>query len=262
MTDIPIIFSAPMVQALLDGRKTMTRRLAFKPYWHLAAKRELPETFRDPRCEQFRCICSNGFEGDLSIGSAFVHKPRSYPQCFPGGEDSDAVCTSVFVRRRSTTWQTVKPGDKLWVRENWRVGRGYDGVKAGDLPTPEETPIKLWHEATPELYFERSGKLRPSIFMPRWASRLTLTVKATKIEPLHAITEADALAEGIICYDPDDIDDAEYAYREGGVIFGSAVEAFAALWIELHGTWNLNPEVVALTFEVHKQNIDALKEAA
>lgn len=67
--------------------------------WVLASNDELPERFSDPRCEDFRCICSNGFEGSISIGSAFLHKPHRWPQCFPDGAAGDASCTSAIVRR-------------------------------------------------------------------------------------------------------------------------------------------------------------------
>jgi hypothetical protein len=69
--------------------------------WELASVDDLPDRFTDPRCDDFRTICSNGFEGDISIGSAFVHKPRNWPQCFPNGEDGDCSCTAVIVRRLS-----------------------------------------------------------------------------------------------------------------------------------------------------------------
>ena len=120
MTDRPIIFSAPMVPALLDGRKTMTRRMAWR-----------------------------------SVGK--------------GGLFEDTF---------STVWQKVRPGDRLWVRENFRNGPSYDGVTAGAVPWF----ATKWYEAGParsevlRTPITAAGKLRPSIHMPRWASRLTLVV--------------------------------------------------------------------------------------
>lgn len=67
--------------------------------WVLASADDLPERFTDPRLDDFRTVCSNGFEGDISIESAFMHKPRKWPQCFPDGPDGDACCTTVIVRR-------------------------------------------------------------------------------------------------------------------------------------------------------------------
>jgi hypothetical protein len=99
-------------------------------------------------------------------------------------------------------------------------------------------------------------KWRSPIHMPRWASRLTLTVTATKIERLQQISEADARAEGFqvrpqISKDPE-------VHRD------AARDWFEDLWISLHGleSWRLNPEVVCLSFEVHKVNIDKMEKAA
>lgn len=71
--------------------------------WVQASDDELPDSFRDPRCADFRCICSNGFEGSLSLASAFRHKPSSWPQCFPDGPNGEASCTSEIVRRAADT---------------------------------------------------------------------------------------------------------------------------------------------------------------
>lgn len=66
--------------------------------WVLADEDELPERFTDPRLGDFRYVCSNGFEGTVTIGSAMQHKPARWPQCFPDGADGDACCTTVLVR--------------------------------------------------------------------------------------------------------------------------------------------------------------------
>jgi hypothetical protein len=65
----------------------------------LASVDELPERFDDPRCGDFRTVCSNGFEGGISIASAFIHKPSRWPQCFPNGAEGDASCTNAIIRR-------------------------------------------------------------------------------------------------------------------------------------------------------------------
>jgi hypothetical protein len=67
--------------------------------WRLASDDELPSRFTDQQCAEFRCVCSNGFEGDLSLGSAFLHKPARYPQCFPAGDGEVARCTTVILRQ-------------------------------------------------------------------------------------------------------------------------------------------------------------------
>lgn len=213
--DIPIIFSGPMVRALLDGRKIQTRRLAW---------REVAAT-----------------------------KPHDFM-------DADSKC---WVR---SAWQKVKPGDRLWVRETLSIGEGYidyatDGEECSDLATDAACALFDRYKYADDRI---GGRDVPSIHMPRWASRITLTVTATKIEPIQCITERDSRAEGILCYDATESDNAEYAYEQGGMIFATAAEAYEALWRALHGSdsWKASPEVVALTFGVHKVNIDALKVAA
>jgi hypothetical protein len=154
--DRPIIFSAPMVLALLEGRKTMTRRLATSPL------------------------------------------------------------------------RKVIPGDRLYVRESgvWYI-ENIKGV--GECPWAH-------YRATDEDAFLPGMKWRPSIHMPRWASRLTLIVTATKIERLSSMSTADERAEG---FDNDGL-------------------AFCELWDALHGpgSYDANPEVVAISFRVVLANID------
>jgi len=67
--------------------------------WIMADEAELPARFTDPGLDEFRYVCSNGFEGDVSVGSAMQHKPHRWPQCFPDGVEGDACCTTVLVRR-------------------------------------------------------------------------------------------------------------------------------------------------------------------
>ena len=154
-----------------------------------------------------------------------------------------------------TIWQSVKPGDRLWVQETWRTHSRYD-----DLAPREITARSLDYAANS--HAERAGKWRPSIHMPRWASRLTLIVTETKRERVQEISDADAEAEGV-----------EHGNRAGidvdinsEVWPGAYREAFPALWQSLHTKpgerWEDNPEVVALTFTVHGQNIDQMERAA
>lgn len=98
-------------------------------------------------------------------------------------------------------------------------------------------------------------KIRPSIHMPRWASRLTLTVTATKLERLQDISEDDAIAEGISWSD-----DYEGYHTEDCRHFHgrSAARSFEQLWEHLHGpdAWAANPELVCPSFTVAVGNID------
>ncbi|MEH7827630.1 hypothetical protein [Gemmobacter denitrificans] len=96
---------------------------------------------------------------------------------------------------------------------------------------------------------------RPSIHMPRWASRITLTVTDVRVQRLQQISEADAVAEGVSpISEPNDLKWEHYSPH--GV-------AFAALWNSLHGhgAWEANPWVVVPTFTVAHGNIDKLENA-
>lgn len=203
MKDHPIIFSRPMVLALLAGRKTQTRRLL---YIEKKVRHGIPP-----------------MTGEFLI----EHRPPT----------STAFDTYFAL----SGWQRVKPGDRLWVRENWRA----DDFDKDD---PDRTIYQA--DAPAGVLAETKGiiKWRPCIHLPRTRSRLTLTVTETKIERLQAISHDDAVAEGVGIFP----------------ISMSAQKTFSKLWQSLHGpqSWEANPEVVALTFTVHERNIDALSEAA
>lgn len=165
-----------------------------------------------------------------------------------------------------TEWVRVKPGDRLWVRESMC-----------ELDHDHRPPRYAYMADTApgsdgdELRKQYGYKWKPSIHMPRSASRLTLIVTRTKIERLQSITDADAKAEGIV-EDDGDTPDIWYVPGSGGSDLGRKMKplmadrpskVFASLWCALHGrmSWDANPEVVALTFTVHLQNIDAMPKA-
>lgn len=145
-------------------------------------------------------------------------------------------------------WQV---GDRLWVREAWRPSYSAEGWRE-DLGRvarpidfdPKTTAIEYLADDEHEL----NGKNRPGIHMPRWASRMFLTVTERRVQRLQEISETDAKAEGVsrpfgICDDD-------------GTTF---VDGYGSLWEEIHGldSWDLNPWVCALTFTVEHRNIDA-----
>lgn len=89
------------------------------------------------------------------------------------------------------------PGDRLWVKETYSFGKGWDGLPAICVTKGEQTwyhadGTTLGGEQLPTSY----GRVRPSIHMPRWASRITLEVVSRRVEHVEDITEADAIAEG------------------------------------------------------------------
>ncbi|MCX5581357.1 hypothetical protein [Kaistia terrae] len=223
----PILFSGPMVRALLDGRKTQTRRL-MKPQpalvgddqWHIPGT---PDEFRLPANRM------GAFAPD-------------------------------YVR--------IKLGDRLWVREAhallprtaYRMSIGTGTIAQREHPTDGYTAA-VFREG-----FDRSGRpaWRPSIHMPRWASRLTLAVTDVRVERLQGISDADAEDEGIdldsdfasLC---NSIADAGYS---NDLPNGSVQQAvFRHLWetINCAGSWEANPWVAAYTFTVSRTNIDEVR---
>lgn len=216
MTDRPIIFSAPMVNALLAGRKSMTRRLAWRA-----------EAIKCEPCQGTGATPWSGFVGLCDF-------------CGGNGETGG----------KPSPWQRMKLGDRLWVRENHAfVGGGDPGLLlcAAD-----------WQETAKSFACENADKppkWTPSIHMPRWASRLTLIVKAVKIERLNDMSEADAIAEGITR-----AESPANFWTDGASTTSPTPEgAFAGLWEHLHGhgSWGANPEIVAVSFDVIRANIDA-----
>lgn len=235
----PIIFSGPMVRAILEGRKTMTRRvIKHQPH------------------ENERVI-------DLGDGS-YAH------QCVSTGSYGGGH------------WHLpYNPGDVLWVRENcWAEDRGercgvcYDAdtawIEFNDAEHHEDY-LKLRDYAwkANEGFESNSGKLVPSIFMPRWASRITLRVTDVKIERLQDISDADAIAEGASsrasCHGFRARDTGwsmdwsrigtlgalKTPLKDTEISLGSPKWAFASYWNVLHGpgSWDANPWVAAITFE-------------
>ena len=194
MTDRPILFSGPMVRALLDGRKTQTRRV-IKP---------------QPTDDIVRV---NGYWFDHARGV-----------------DSKEI-TPFMV------------GDKLWVPETWQdVAEGYLTIYRADYPDC----VPAHFENVPALA-DLKTTWRPSIFMPRKASRLTLFVTDVRVERLQSISEADAEAEGAkpVLVPPDG---------------GSApfFEGYREIWERINGraSWDANLWVVAVSFTVIRGNID------
>lgn len=68
--------------------------------WTQASDDEIPDRWLDLRQADYRCICSNGFEGTFNLGSVFLHRPSRWPQCFPGNS-ADSICTIEVLHRDS-----------------------------------------------------------------------------------------------------------------------------------------------------------------
>ena len=143
-------------------------------------------------------------------------------------------------------------GDRLWVRESWRWNVDYHRtpVYRADFPAEEKSPVP-----------DRFYRWRSSLHLPRWASRLTLTVTAVKVERLQSINEADAKAEGV---GPEFECDVATFVRGGTVPPSTHVLGFKHVWESLHGpaAWAANPWVAAVRFRPHLRNIDQMDEEA
>jgi len=234
MADRPILFSGPMVRAILEGKKTQTRRVL------------------KPQIETFDVApgqpCAVDIAWDVDDGKGRIWK-GSYPagaaEC--GWKKGTGVLTT----------QTVPyaPGDRLWVRETWTT----DGTAQGHVAYGADG------EPPPHI---GSVRWRPSLHMPRWASRLTLTVTDVRVQRLQDISEDDAKAEGI------EINQDGYLRVIGWRNYGShqtviddARLSFGTLWDSINGkregaNWDANPWVVTVSFTAEKRNIDDKSDPA
>jgi hypothetical protein len=226
MPDRPIIFSAPMVRALLAGRKTQTRRV-LKPMPGMQSKWLRMETLHlSPTCYLISV--------DGKLGAQMQHPLAGQ---WSGGVYNDPMSPLTWVRL------PYAPGDRLYVREAHKLIDQHCDYRAD------------WPEGSQRLF-----SWRPSIHMPRWASRLTLTVTDVRVQRLHDIKTQDCIAEGI---SPDLRDAMERAQSsdlaQRRAYHETYVSGYRTLWNSLHGptAWDENPWVVALTFTVEKRNIDA-----
>lgn len=191
MKERSILFSAPMVRAIIEGRKTQTRRIAK--------------------------------ERDVIV----VH-PNG--QVLARGGWLPELCCPYGV-----------PGDRIWVRETWAPGCDENAARQLGRPncyyraTDGEPPSHM-------LPF----KWRPSIYMPRWASRSTLEIEAVRVERIIEISEEDAMAEGVVYRDT-----CWYATDDPNALpWMTASGAYRELWESINGfgAWDANPWVWVIQF--------------
>lgn len=247
MADRPLIFSAPMVKALLAGRKCQTRRIlkpqpiGFPWFW----------------------------EGD---------EVDPVPGWFDGYEVGRTPCGApereVNVPLKGMPYAV---GDRLWCREAWRLDSMNDDTSPADfvrglaeqgmsgpngLVRFEADERDAWGDE----YTLPVGRLRPSIHLPRQLSRLALVVTEVRIQRVQEISEADARAEGIFERGSvgDSMAHSTWTWQRTGWRYDTPHDAYKALWTEIHGpgAWQRNDWVAALTFTVHRANIADVPEAA
>jgi len=140
-----------------------------------------------------------------------------------------------------------KPGDRLWVREAWRATLGWDGCKPSEIVSC--APIKFDADGTLSGQFDEEdlddfGRLRPSMFMPRWASRIILEITGVRVERLQDISEADAKAEGA---------PLELGILERTILGTKAKyrSGYCRVWESINGpgSWEANPWVWVVEFK-------------
>lgn len=227
MKERPILFSASMVRALLDGSKTQTRRTITVPHRGAFALRDDGSGWWPYQSDDGESVlCNDGNE---------------YPMSCPHGA----------------------PGDRLWARETWRLWES--GSWCGSEPLdPDVVTGSLtaydpeWLKTRPLEYRadggDSDGPWRPGIFMPRWASRITLEVTDVRVQRLQEIDELDSLAEGIPEVPRCGCDVCRMTSGMCTADAGEQVRQYADLWDHINGKrpgcrWDDNPWVWAITFK-------------
>lgn len=245
----PILFSTPMVRALLVGTKTQTRRVLTRSNTLFNGSPWPRELVWDDWRLLWKAARVDGGPSPAGSPGPYLHLPY--------GPESQGIVARIY--------PLAQPGDLLWVRESvTRFARGtcdqwvwYHAGQNDDPYVlehfPEQDPNGPWD------YDEGPGTGAPynvrSIHMPRWASRLTLRVTNVRLQRLQDICREDVIAEGV----------TERHGRPLTECVSGWHEPFADLWDEISGpgSWAANPWVAAISFDVIRQNVDAIaKEVA
>lgn len=221
----PLLFSAPMVRALLDGTKTQTRRVV--PTWQQPA--------HDP---------SPGFP-DMEWG-AIAQRDRQWGFAV-FGMTAEACARELAA---SGCCPYGQPGDRLWVRETHRPIFGQTcGLICVDY---RADPREKWERLgdAPDCLIK--SKWTPSIHMRREYSRILLEVVSVRVERLQEISDQDAIAEGIVHQKvPLGVSQRFRFYVPGAGVEDTAVTAYRELWKSINGadSWDANPWVWVVEFK-------------
>lgn len=205
----PILFSGPMVRAILAGKKTQTRRVV------MSGARNMQESGQV-------CVKRNPDNDPWYKEHVWSVRQR-------GGVWGDFTHEQMLAR-----CPYGLAGDRLWVRETWH----HEDTSCNDHKCGQ--PTHIYHKATET--FPESIRWRPSIYMQRWASRITLEIEEVRVEQLHQITEEDAQAEGL-----------EQEFIAGYTTSGRAAwPRFVELWDSINKErgfgWKSNPWVWVIEF--------------
>ncbi|HIH9431494.1 TPA: morphogenetic protein [Klebsiella variicola subsp. variicola] len=217
MKERGMIFNGEMVRAILDGRKTQTRRIM-----------------------KLQPKPSKSRPGDFWFSSKKLESMVHVSDLAPG--NSPIADYHLFIQEHCCPFGAV--GDRIWVRETFQ-GPLFDYDLMDSYckdPTPFEKPEFCVYKAdgvpAPEFY-DADDELhccwRPSIHMPRWASRILLEITSVRVERLRSMSQDDARAEGVI---------AASGPMEAGL-------AFRELWDSIYGeeSWKANPWVWVIEFK-------------
>jgi hypothetical protein len=225
----PILFSGEMVRALLDGRKTQDRRIVRpQPPEGTDALRDIP--------------------GENHWWAAYATHDANGVTYRPLGSDQQHSWRCPYGGR----------GNLLYVKEAWAQRFGRDHLNGTELYESGVREAWYWADGPGKCCRTgcagAAGRYRHARFMPRWASRITLRLTDVRVERLQDIRGMDALREGVSipAHIPHDGADLDYACRE-----------YRHLWESINGpgSWDANPWVWALTFDVIPRNVDeVLKE--
>lgn len=214
----PILFSGQMVRAILDGKKTQTRRVVKFGVLNPGVRAFMRETVEAAVSPEGKRVMAN-----------YIHLAYKCPY--------------------------GKPGDRLWVRETWRAFLGDDprveyaaggttnldwentdawlkeARQFNELPSAVESGLVQQSEVT---------RWRPSIHMPRWASRIALEVLSVRVERLNEISSDDAIAE--MGWIHNGTYPTEFVYE---------IREFSKLWESINGSgsWATNPWVWVVEFK-------------
>lgn len=247
MADLPILFSAPMVRAILreieepGTGKTQTRRVL----------RSQPPEWAN-LCEQPSMLNAlhkwvpSGLWRWAEIDETSTRALRQWPL--------DEEGSHYWMRLR------IAVGDRLYVREAWRTeSRAYDDLSPSAMGG-EETII---FEADADWKLNKTvGRFRQGMHLPRWASRITLTVTDVRVQRLQEISEADAIAEGApVCTVPGTIGHplCQVGFNEMGTPVFWFLQLFNSINAQRGYGWDANSWVAAYTFRPILGNIDQVQ---
>jgi len=229
MKERPILFSGPMVRAILEGRKTVTRRV-MKPQPTVCNRPGLdPGHWWPSRAHQHMLHVENELQNGEGGWEGLAEHACPY------GETGDRL----WVRE---TWIPDPEDDGSWGYMQWS---GCKGSPLTDIPKRFQKPEHCIHRAT----WSGSDLLwRPSIHMPRWACRILLEITAVRVERLQDISGDQAEAEGVdssMCRQFLETSPSRHECNE------AVIHGFAGLWASINGddSWRANPWVWVVEFK-------------